>query len=96
MKSELETILGMLSGKGKGQKGKALRGAERRKMWEEVKALRKEYVSLLIPYPLVPFIHSTNRDRYRQRENGVVKGVLAGCQVYPFPADLQVCQPIGR
>lgn len=32
----------MLAGKGKGAKGKAPRGAERRKMWEEVKALRKE------------------------------------------------------
>ncbi|KAJ3746523.1 AAA domain-containing protein [Lentinula detonsa] len=42
VKSELETTLGMLSGKGKGVKGK-IKGAERKKLWEEVKALRKEY-----------------------------------------------------
>jgi DNA polymerase alpha-associated DNA helicase A len=42
VKVELETALATLSGKGKG-KGKAPRGAERRKMWEEVRALRKEY-----------------------------------------------------
>ncbi|KAJ6625053.1 AAA domain-containing protein [Mycena sp. CBHHK59/15] len=41
--NELETALGVLSGKGKGVKGKGPRGAERRKMWDEVKALRKEY-----------------------------------------------------
>ena len=45
VKQELETALETLSGKGKGAKGKPPRGAERRKMWEEVKALRKEYVS---------------------------------------------------
>ncbi|KAJ7201078.1 P-loop containing nucleoside triphosphate hydrolase protein, partial [Mycena pura] len=43
VKNELETALGVLSGKGKGVKGKTPRGAERRKMWDEVKALRKEY-----------------------------------------------------
>ncbi|KAF7366743.1 AAA domain-containing protein [Mycena sanguinolenta] len=43
VKNELETALGVLSGKGKGVKGKSPRGAERRKMWDEVKALRKEY-----------------------------------------------------
>ncbi|KAF5352066.1 hypothetical protein D9758_009403 [Tetrapyrgos nigripes] len=46
VKNELEATLGVLSGKGKGAgkgaKGKP-RGAERKKMWEEVKALRKEY-----------------------------------------------------
>ena len=44
VKNELETALGVLSGKGKGAKGKSPRGAERKKMWEEVKALRKECV----------------------------------------------------
>jgi hypothetical protein len=48
VKDELETTLGILSGKGKGVKGKGPRGAERRKMWDEVKALRKEYVD----YPI--------------------------------------------
>ncbi|TRM70057.1 AAA domain-containing protein [Schizophyllum amplum] len=43
VKAELENALGVLSGKGKGAKGKAPRGLERKKMWEEVKALRKEY-----------------------------------------------------
>lgn len=43
VKNELETALGVLPGKGKGVKGKGPRGAERKKMWEEVKALRKEY-----------------------------------------------------
>lgn len=42
VKTELETALDVLSGKGKGGKGKAPRGLERKKMWEEVKALRKE------------------------------------------------------
>ena len=42
VKNELESTLALLSGKGKGAKGKAPRGLERRKMWEEVRALRKE------------------------------------------------------
>lgn len=40
---ELEATLGILSGKGKSAKGKRPKGAERRRLWEEVKALRKEY-----------------------------------------------------
>ncbi|KAJ3482418.1 hypothetical protein NLI96_g6993 [Meripilus lineatus] len=43
VKNELEAALDTLSGKGKGTKGKAPRGLERKKMWEEVRALRKEY-----------------------------------------------------
>ncbi|RPD66138.1 P-loop containing nucleoside triphosphate hydrolase protein [Lentinus tigrinus ALCF2SS1-7] len=43
VKNELEAALDTLSGKGKGAKGKAPRGLERKKMWEEVRALRKEY-----------------------------------------------------
>ncbi|KAI0647054.1 P-loop containing nucleoside triphosphate hydrolase protein [Trametes meyenii] len=43
VKNELEAALDVLSGKGKGAKGKAPRGLERKKMWEEVRALRKEY-----------------------------------------------------
>ena len=42
VKQELEATLETLSGKGKGAKGKPPRGAERRKMWDEVKTLRKE------------------------------------------------------
>lgn len=49
VKTELETALGILSGKGKGAKGKSPRGLERKKMWEEVKALRKEYMVAFIP-----------------------------------------------
>ncbi|CAL1709626.1 unnamed protein product [Somion occarium] len=43
VKNELEAALSTLSGKGKAAKGKAPRGLERKKMWEEVRALRKEY-----------------------------------------------------
>ncbi|KAI0670379.1 P-loop containing nucleoside triphosphate hydrolase protein [Trametes maxima] len=43
VKNELEAALDVLAGKGKGAKGKAPRGLERKKMWEEVRALRKEY-----------------------------------------------------
>ncbi|KAH9942064.1 P-loop containing nucleoside triphosphate hydrolase protein [Amylocystis lapponica] len=43
VKNELEAALDVLSGKGKGTKGKGPRGAERKRMWEEVRALRKEY-----------------------------------------------------
>jgi len=46
VKEELETTLGVLSGKGKGAKGKKPRGAERKKLWEDVKALRKECVPI--------------------------------------------------
>ncbi|EKM56705.1 uncharacterized protein PHACADRAFT_207896 [Phanerochaete carnosa HHB-10118-sp] len=60
VKNELEAALDVLAGKGKGAKGKAPRGLERKKMWEEVRALRKEY---------------------RQRESGVVEGVLSESQV---------------
>ena len=42
VKNELEAALDILAGKGKGAKGKAPRGSERKKMWEEVRALRKE------------------------------------------------------
>ncbi|KAG2073937.1 DNA helicase [Suillus decipiens] len=41
VKSEIESTLDILAGKGKGSKKP--RGSERKKMWEEVKALRKEY-----------------------------------------------------
>lgn len=43
VKLELEATLGILSGKGKSAKGKRPKGAERKKLWDEVKALRKEY-----------------------------------------------------
>ncbi|KAG6860240.1 hypothetical protein C0995_013786 [Termitomyces sp. Mi166 len=43
VKNELEETLAVLSGKGKGTKGKRPRGAERKKLWDDVKALRKEY-----------------------------------------------------
>ncbi|CCL99352.1 uncharacterized protein FIBRA_01370 [Fibroporia radiculosa] len=42
VKNELTAALDTLSGKAKGVKGKAPRGAERKKLWEEVRALRKE------------------------------------------------------
>ena len=42
IKQEIEDTMSTLSGKGKGGKGKAPRGPERKKLWEEVRALRKE------------------------------------------------------
>lgn len=44
VKAELESVMNTLAGKGKGKKP---RGAERKKMWDEVKELRKEYVTPL-------------------------------------------------
>ncbi|KAG2159412.1 AAA domain-containing protein [Suillus bovinus] len=41
VKSEIESTLDVLAGKGKGSKKP--RGSERKKMWQDVKALRKEY-----------------------------------------------------
>lgn len=69
VKNELEATLGILSGKGKGVKGKGPRGSERKKMWEEVKALRKEYPPVFsdIAYSTTfyPQISSTRkRDSY--------------------------------
>ena len=43
VKNELDNVLNTLSGKGKGTKGKRPKGAERKKLWEEVRSLRKEY-----------------------------------------------------
>ncbi|KAL4076888.1 AAA domain-containing protein [Scleroderma yunnanense] len=43
VKAEIDTALDTLSGKGKGKGTKRPRGLERKKMWEEVRALRKEY-----------------------------------------------------
>jgi hypothetical protein len=42
VQKELDETLAKLSGKGKGAKSKLPRGPERRKMWDDVKALRKE------------------------------------------------------
>ncbi|KAG6822117.1 hypothetical protein H0H93_006347 [Arthromyces matolae] len=42
VKNELDETLGVLSGKGKGAKGKRPKGVERKKLWDDVKALRKE------------------------------------------------------
>lgn len=46
VKNELEATLGLLSGKGKAAKGKGPRGAERKNLWDDVKALRKESVAI--------------------------------------------------
>ena len=40
VKKDIDSAMNALSGKGKGK----LKGPERRKMWDEVKELRKEYV----------------------------------------------------
>ncbi|EJD02064.1 P-loop containing nucleoside triphosphate hydrolase protein [Fomitiporia mediterranea MF3/22] len=42
IKDELSKSLLCVAGKGKGQKGKKPRGEERRKLWDEIKELRKE------------------------------------------------------
>ena len=80
IKDEIEATLDVLSGKGKGAKGKAPRGLERKKMWEEVRALRQEYVRTFCLH-----IHacslSRTYGRYRQRERGVVESVLSESQV---------------
>lgn len=41
IKKEIETLMGTLTG---GVKGKRVKGAERKKLWDEVRELRKEYV----------------------------------------------------
>ena len=56
VKNELEETLAILSGKGKGAKSKKPRGAERKKMWEDVKALRKECVAMCAPFITWPTI----------------------------------------
>ncbi|KAI0057300.1 P-loop containing nucleoside triphosphate hydrolase protein [Artomyces pyxidatus] len=43
VKDELQVALDTLSGKGKSAKGRSPRGLERKKLWEDVRALRKEY-----------------------------------------------------
>lgn len=43
VKAEIDAALDVLAGKGKGKGSKRPRGLERKKMWEDVRALRKEY-----------------------------------------------------
>ncbi|KAF9224765.1 P-loop containing nucleoside triphosphate hydrolase protein [Gyrodon lividus] len=43
VKAELDAVLDTLAGRGKGKGTKKPRGLERKKMWEDVRALRKEY-----------------------------------------------------
>ncbi|KNZ74095.1 DNA polymerase alpha-associated DNA helicase A [Termitomyces sp. J132] len=49
VKNELEETLAVLSGRGKGAKGKRPKGTERKKLWDDVKALRKD-LSIISPY----------------------------------------------
>ncbi|THH27192.1 hypothetical protein EUX98_g6997 [Antrodiella citrinella] len=79
VKNELDIMLNTLSGKGKGSKGKRPKGAERKKMWEEVRSLRKESANFLkhVPNGLL----TTDPCRYRQREGQVVQAVLKESQI---------------
>ncbi|KAN0094675.1 AAA domain containing protein [Tylopilus felleus] len=43
VKAELDATLDILAGKGKGKAAKKPRGLQRKQMWEDVRALRKEY-----------------------------------------------------
>lgn len=78
MKAELETTLSVLSGKGKGTKYP--RGPERKKMWEEVRELRKEYALYKSFLPVYPHEYFP-LTRFRRRERGVVSAVLQESQV---------------
>jgi DNA polymerase alpha-associated DNA helicase A len=69
VKNELEATLDTLNGKGKGAKGKAPRGLERKKMWEDVRALRKEYVRYYFTASLYYVTH-------RELDTANVKAVL--------------------
>ena len=42
VKNELSESLLLVAGKAKGQKGKKPRGDERKKLWDDIKELRKE------------------------------------------------------
>ena len=47
-------------------------------MWDDVKALRKEYK---LSYMIITLVTDAYDVRYRQRESGVVKTVLGDSQV---------------
>lgn len=47
VKKELQAMWDSLNGKGRGAKANRPRGLERKKMWDDVRALRKEYFGLL-------------------------------------------------
>lgn len=79
VKAELDAALDTLAGKGRGKGAKKPRGLERKKMWEDVRALRKEWVSVCFSAILPRLIGTYGR--YRQREGGVVKAVLSESQV---------------
>ena len=44
IKEELSESLLRVAGKAKGQKGKKPRGEDRKKLWDDIKSLRQEYV----------------------------------------------------
>lgn len=63
VKAELESNLSILSGKGKGVRKP--RGPERKKMWDEVRELRKEWVlstSLFDTFNLTNIAHGQDSD----------------------------------
>lgn len=76
VKKDLEAAMNSLSGKGKGR----LKGPERRKMWDEVKELRKE-CAIFVTARIRITRRTLSLFRYRKREGMVVKSVMAQAKV---------------
>jgi hypothetical protein len=75
VKAELDAALGTLAGKGKGKGAKKLRGLERKKMWEDVRALRKECVfgCSVILTSLIGDVPQVSTERGRGCESGPLR-----------------------
>lgn len=80
VKKEIEGVMGQLTRNGK--KGR-VKGAERKKMWEEVRELKKECVFRTIH---VFWTFDIPLDRYRKREGTVVKTIVSDAKVSTLSA----------
>lgn len=67
------------------KKGQKLRGDERKKAWQTVKDLGKEYVAGILSFGCR--CNMAIALRYRNREGGVVKSVLSKAQVPSLPVE---------